>query len=297
MGWVHLRFLVCGNLLSTGPHGFAFAEGEDQAKLWPAVVEAIARIRKACTESAEMDMLMFKDLTADQEGAEPALRQAGFLRFETEPNMILPLNPAWKNFEDLTKDLKSSNRRGIRKIQADLAASAIVLERCQPWQVEAEAAAIHRLYLQIHDRQKFRLTRITEGWMPALAKAYPEDFAMMVARRPGTAGEILGFVTIFRDGPDAFGAHIGFEKVQAAQGIPLYLSLVYSAIAQAIEMKASRVILGRTALGPKAELGAKPQAMFGYLRHRSSALNLAVPSVLALLPAPDTPPERHPFKV
>jgi hypothetical protein len=77
----------------------------------------------------------------------------------------------------------------------------------------------------------------------------------------------------------------------------LYLSLVHSGIAQAIELKVSRVILGRTALGPKADLGAKPQPMFGYLRHRSRALNLAVPSVLALLPAPKAPPERHPFRL
>ncbi|MGA2080797.1 MAG: GNAT family N-acetyltransferase [Holophaga sp.] len=296
MGWVHLRFLVCGSLLATGPHGVAFAAGEDQAKLWPAVIEALARIRKACTGSGAMDMVMFKDLTDDQQVAEPALRRAGFLRFETEPNMILPLNPAWESFEDFTKDLKSSYRHGFRKIQADLAACGIALERCPPRQVAAEAAAIHRLYHQVHERQSLRLTTITERWIPALAEAYPEDFRTIVAR-PEKGGEILGFVTVIRDGENAYGAHIGFDKAQAARGIPLYLSLVHSGIAQAIELKVSRVILGRTALGPKADLGAKPQPMFGYLRHRSRALNLAVPSVLALLPAPKAPPERHPFRL
>ncbi len=296
VGWVHLRFLVCGSLLATGPHGVAFAAGEDQARVWPAVIEALTRIRKACAASGEMDMMMFKDLTADQQVAEPALRRAGFLRFETEPNMILPLNPAWTTFDDFTRDLKSSYRHGFKKIQADLAACGIALERCQPRQVAAEAAAIHRLYHQIHDRQKLRLATITERWIPALAEAYPEDFRTMVARS-GQDGEILGFVTVIRDGENAYGAHIGFDKAQAARGIPLYLALVNSGIAQAIELKASRVILGRTALGPKADLGAKPQPMFGYLRHRSRALNLAVPGVLALLPAPKAPPERHPFRL
>ena len=56
------------------------------------------------------------------------------------------------------------------------------------------------------------------------------------------------------------------------------------------------VVLGRTALGPKAQIGAKPQAMYDYLRHRSSLLNLAVPSILAVLPAPKQAPDRHPFK-
>src|SRR5208283_1857917 len=41
VAWVHQRMLVCGNFLSTGPHGVAFAEGEDPARLWPVVEEAI----------------------------------------------------------------------------------------------------------------------------------------------------------------------------------------------------------------------------------------------------------------
>jgi hypothetical protein len=86
------------------------------------------------------------------------------------------------------------------------------------------------------------------------------------------------------------------DKAGAARGLPLHVSLVYACVAQAIEMGASRVVLGRTALGPKAQIGAKPQAMYDYLRHRSSVLNLAVPSILAVLPAPKQAPDRHPFK-
>jgi hypothetical protein len=76
----------------------------------------------------------------------------------------------------------------------------------------------------------------------------------------------------------------------------LYLGLVYAAVGQAIEMGAEQISLGRTALGPKAQIGAKAQPMYGYLRHRNPALNLAVPSILALLPTPAEAPERHPFK-
>ena len=55
---------------------------------------------------------------------------------------------------------------------------------------------------------------------------------------------------------------MGFDKAGAARGLPLYVSLVYAGVAQAIEMRASRLVLGRTALGPKAQIGAKPQAMY-----------------------------------
>ena len=295
VGWVHLRFLVCGNLLSTGPHGVAFAGGEDPMKMWPAVVEALYRIRKSSTLFGESDMVMIKDLTDEQYGAGAALRRSAFRRFATEPNMVLHLKPAWKCFEDCLKDMKSEYRSRIRKTIQELENSGIVLERLSPEQVEAQAAEIHRLYHQVHDRQKLRLVTIPEEWIPALARRYQDDFRT-VAARSREGGRLLGFITLVRDGDSAFGFYVGFDKAAAAQGFPLYLSLVYAGVAQAIEMGAARVVLGRTALGPKAQIGAKAQKMYGYLRHRSSALNLAVPSILALLPAPENAPERHPFK-
>jgi hypothetical protein len=114
--------------------------------------------------------------------------------------------------------------------------------------------------------------------------------------RPKGGGKILGFVTLIRDRDSAVGYYMGFDKAAAARGIPLYVSLVHAGMAQAIDMGASRLVLGRTALGPKAQIGAKPLKIYGYLRHRSRALNLTVPGVLALLPAPDSAPDRHPFK-
>jgi len=295
VAWVHLRFLVCGNLLSTGPHGVAFGEDEDRVRLWPAVVEALNRIRRSSTIFGESDMVMIKDLTDEQAGAGAALRKSNFRRFETEPNMVLQLKPSWASFDDCLNDMKSAYRSRIRKTLQSLDESGIVLERITPEQVEDAAVEIYGLYHQVHDRKKLRLATIGEKWIPALARHYQNDFRTVVARAK-EGGKILGFVTLIRDGDSAFGYYMGFDKAGAARGLPLYVSLVYACVAQAIEMRASRVVLGRTALGPKAQIGAKPQAMYDYLRHRSSVLNLAVPSILAVLPAPKQAPDRHPFK-
>ena len=295
VAWVHLRFLVCGNLLSMGPHGAAFGEDEDPVRLWPAVVEALNRIRRSSTIFGESDMVMIKDLTDEQAGAGAALRNSNFRRFEMEPNMVLQLKPSWASFDDCLNDMKSGYRSRIRKTLQSLDESGISLERIIPEQVEAASAEIYGLYHQVHDRKKLRLATIGEKWIPALARHYQNDFCTVVVR-PKERGKILGFITLIRDGDSAFGYYMGFDKAGAARGLPLYVSLVYAGVAQAIEMRASRLVLGRTALGPKAQIGAKPQAMYGYLRHRSSVLNLAVPSILAVLPAPKQAPDRHPFK-
>jgi len=295
VAWVHQRMLVCGNLLSTGFHGTAFAEGEDPARLWPVVEEALYRIRRSNKLFGDSDLIMIKDFTGSQKEAAAALRRFHFRRFETEPNMVLEFQPGWHSFEDCLQDMRSEYRKRIRKTLRDLETSDIVFERLSPEQVKAKAAEIHDLYLQVHERQKLRLVTIRPQWIPALAASFGDDFRTVIAR-PKDGGKLLGFVSVIRDGDSAHGCYLGFDKATAAKGIPLYLGLVYAGVGQGIAMGTARIFLGRTALAPKAQIGAKAQPMYGYLRLRNPVLNLAVPSILALLPAPDEPPERHPFK-
>ena len=153
--------------------------------------------------------------------------------------------------------MRSEYRTRIRKSLKELDDARIVLERLGPEQVAAEAGEIHQLYLQVHDHRKLRLVTIRQGWIPGLADYYQDDFRTTVARQK-EGGRILGFVALIRDRDSAIGSYMGFDKAAAARGIPLYVSLVHAGMAQAIDMGASRLVLGHTALGPKAQIGAKP---------------------------------------
>ena len=60
-------------------------------------------------------------------------------------------------------------------------------------------------------------------------------------------------------------------------------------------MGAKALSLGRTALEPKARLGAKPQRMEVWMRHRQPLLNQLTLGLLGLVPH-DEAPDRNPFK-
>lgn len=60
-------------------------------------------------------------------------------------------------------------------------------------------------------------------------------------------------------------------------------------------MGAKSLSLGRTALEPKARLGAKPQRMEVWMRHRQPVLNQLTRRLLGLVPH-DEAPDRNPFK-
>lgn len=290
---LHSRVLVCGNLLGWGPQGVAFAADEDPSELWPAVAEALYRIRRADKLFGETGLVMVKDLQADDAG-EDSLSRFSYRPFDTEPNMVLPLKAEWRDFEAYLAAMKSDYRSGIKKQIRDVEAAGITVERLRAPEVAREKAAIHGLYLQVHEKQKMRLVTISEDWIPSLAARFGADFRTTILRDGG--GRLVGFITTLKDGEGAIGYYIGFDKDTAAQGVPLYLRLLYALVEDALALGASWASLGRTALEPKAKLGARPQPLRCHLRHRIPAMNAVVTALLRALPEPAQAPERKPFK-
>jgi len=282
------RMLVAGNLLSWGFHGIAFAPGEDPAPLWPGVAEALYRIRRAERLNGQTDFVMVKDVTTEQTGLE-SLRRFSYRPLETEPNMVLEINPAWRTYEDYLAALDAKYRRNARDQVKKLAAAGCTVEPLTD--LSAAANRLHELYLAVHNNATVRLVTLPATFLPALARAAGKDFRCTVVRR---GDELLGFVSSLRDGESAIAYYIGFDRA-AASGLPLYLRLLHTTIGDAIDWRCRRLSLGRTALEPKAALGAKPEPMAVWLRHRVPALNWLLRGLLGAVPHAEAP-ERRPFR-
>jgi len=285
------RMLVCGNLLSWGMHGVCLAPNEDPAKLWPAVAEALYRIRRADKLSGDTDLVMVKDFTTEEEAAVSVLRRFSYRPHETDPNMVLEFAPGWKSYEDYLTSLTSKYRSACRQIDRKVAEAGCTVSHLTAAEIGQQAENLHRLYVQTHSNAKFRPVTLKPDFLPTLADYLGDDFRCRVIKRDG---QLLGFVTSLRDGDTAVGYNIGFDR-QAALEIPLYLGLLNGVVADGISLGGRRLSLGRTALEPKARLGAKPQPMRVLVRHRIPMLNVLVRALLHTL-THDEPPERNPFK-
>jgi hypothetical protein len=283
------RMLVAGNLLSWGFHGIAFASDEKPKELWPGVAEALYRIRRAARLSGETNLVMLKDVTPEQSGLE-SLRRFSYRPMETEPNMVLAIDPAWRTYEDYLGALDAKYRRNAKDQLKKLTASGCHLERLED--LAPHTRRLHDLYLAVHGNASIRLVTLRESYLPALSRVAGADFRCTAVRR---GDEILGFVTTLRDGDGAIGYYIGFDRAAQAEGCPLYLRLLHTTIGDAIEWRCKRLSLGRTALEPKAGLGAKPEPMSVWLRHRVPALNWMLRGLLGAVPHAEAP-ERTPFK-
>lgn len=283
------RLLVAGNLMSWGFHGIAFAAGENPAALWPGVAEAMYRIRRAERLLGTTNLVLVKDVTERESGLE-ALRRFSYRPMETEPNMVLAIQPEWRTYDDYLGALDAKYRRNAKDQVKKLTAAGCTMETVTD--LAPHENRLYELYLAVHQNASVRLVTLPSNFIPALAGQLRDNFRCTVVRR---GDELLGFVTTLRDGDTAIAYYIGFDRAAAMEGLPIYLRLLHATIADAILWGCKSLSLGRTALEPKAALGAKPEPMSVWLRHRVPAMNWIIRGMLGAV-THDQAPERNPFK-
>jgi len=286
---IQQNVLVCGNLLSWGPHGVAFAPGEDPTVLWPGVAEALYRIRRADRLLSSTDMVLIKDVPHDMMQPADSLKRISYRSVETEPNMVLKVSQDWRSFEDYLAALTSSYRKTARKILEEIRTDGCVVETLED--VAEFTEVIHSLYLQVHHRQRMRLVTLKPEFLPMLAATFGSEFRCTVIRKEK---EILGFVTTLKDRDTAVGYYIGFDSRANAE-LPIYFRLLQAVVEDAIQLGCRQISFGRTALEPKARLGAKPVPIHVWVRHRVPAMNILLRGLMQTI-SHEEAPDRSPFK-
>lgn len=286
------KMLVCGNLLSWGMHGISFAPNVDHASLWPAVAEAIYRLRRVDKLFGDTAFVMVKDIPEAYASSATALSRFSYRELETEPNMVLDIAPQWKTYDDYLANLTSKYRKQAKQIEKEVAAAGCTIEEIKSDEIARQAEQLHALYLQTHKNARLRLITLPVTFLPTLAAQLGDDMRFTILKKDDA---LLGFVTTVKDGETAVGYYIGFDRKSNAE-FPIYFRLLQSVIGHAIALNCKRLSLGRTALEPKARLGARPDPMRVWIRHRIPMLNLVVRGLLHTIDDHEEAPERNPFK-
>ncbi|NRR31562.1 GNAT family N-acetyltransferase [Oxalobacteraceae bacterium] len=284
------RVLTCGNLLTFGQHGIAFAKNVDAKLAWHGVAEVLYRVRQAEKIAGKTHFIMIKDLHAPYIDQATHLSNLSYRYVETEPNMVLDLHPDWKHYDDYLASLASKYRGNVRNsIFKPIDEAACTVEQLSD--VLAAQAQLHALYKAVQTNAGFRPFELLPEYFYALQQVAGERFRCSVVRQNGA---LLGFLISVADGDTAIAYHIGFDREAAAE-LPIYLRLLHAGIADAIALGCKQISYGRTALEPKAALGARPQPFGILVRHRQPVLNKMMKHLLLGIEHDDAP-ARSPFK-
>ena len=85
------------------------------------------------------------------------------------------------------------------------------------------------------------------------------------------------------------------DLLESGEVDAVYLALLHAVIGEGIALGCRRISFGRTALEPKAGLGARPERMWLWARHRNPVMNVLIRRLLRAVPHGEAP-ERSPFK-
>jgi Acetyltransferase (GNAT) domain len=283
------RVLVCGNLVSSGLHGVAFAKDLDIKTGWRIVAEMLYKIRRGEKLSGQIDFAVIKDIKGDQLETSKVLERYSYRKIQTDPDMVLDFGTQLKSFDDYLNLLISKYRSRVKKIIKSIDDAGFI---CKPIDVdEATDQKLHALYLQVEEQSKTRLATLPLGYFYGLAQNLGQNFACYGITK---GEEIFGFISVIKDGDDAIAYYVGFDYPTNSEH-PLYFRLLQLVIEAAIIMRCKKVVFGRTALEPKACLGAKPVETYVLARHRIPVVNFFVRNLFRNVPF-DEAPERNVIK-
>lgn len=283
------RVLVCGNLVSSGLHGVAHSDLIDSETAWRITAEALYKLRRSEKLGGEIDFVLIKDIKgADVESSE-VIERYSYRRIQTDPDMVLELNENVSSFDDYLGMLSSKYRSRIRKIIKEIDEAGLICEELTV--TEENDKTLHSLYMQVERQSKTRLATLPEGYFHALATHLKDNFCCYGIRN---AEEIIGFISVIKDGEVAIAYYVGFDY-EANDKHPLYFRLLQLVIDAAITFECKKVAFGRSALEPKANLGAKPVDTFVWARHRVPVINYFVRKLFRNIPF-DEAPERSAIK-
>jgi predicted N-acyltransferase len=289
------RVLVCGNLLTYGQHAVAVAPDVEPDSVWPAVAEVLYRVRRAEKLAGQAGFVLIKDIPLAANTGVAQLGGLGYRGVETEPNMVLALSPAWKSHADYLAGLTSKYRSAVKnQILQPIEQAGLGVRAYVP--TGALAQRTHALYLGVHENASLRPFTLHPGYFEALAATAGDRvrFTGLFDGPEDTPQALRAFMVTLADVDEAYAYHIGYAQ-DDARGLPLYLRMLHASIEDAIALGARSLSFGRTALEPKARLGAKPQEMQVWLRHRQPVFNQIVRRLVGFAHHAEAP-DASPFK-
>ena len=272
------RILVCGNLVSSGLHGVAFADGLDLEMGWRIVAEVLYKIRRSEKLAGAVDFMLIKDIKGDQLECSSVVERFSYRKIQTDPDMVLQLAEKTQSFDDYLALLNSKYRSRIKKVIKTIDSSGL---ECRKIKLDEQIdEKMHTLYLNVERQSKTRLATLPLGYFNGLSENLGDDFVCYGIYKEH---EMVGFISMIKDGKEAIAYYVGFDY-KVNEKLPIYFRLLQLAIVAAIEMGCTKVLFGRSALEPKANLGAKPVDAYVWARHRVPAVNFLVRRIFRNLP-------------
>lgn len=276
----NIKLTVCGNIFMSGAYGLFVKKEENAKKIYPLLAKHI-------TSSTESDVFFFKDFNITQNKIAQIITTKKFNAFPVEPNMILPIQ--WETFEDYKKDLKSRYRVKVNK--ADTLSKHLDIKDLSAKEIEDQGDILQKLHNNVVSKSSHINIVFSIKTYVMLKKRFCKN---IVFKTYSKNNNIVGFMTAYKIN-DRLEAHFvgidySYNKTDA-----IYPRMLNDYVRLGIALGVKGINLGRTASEIKSTLGAVPEHLCCYVKHKKTITNSILKPVLEKIKITDFK-QHTPFK-
>jgi len=256
--------IVCGNIFLSGNYGVIIKEKIAQEPIYKKIAQEIKKLQRRKKAS----VFFFKDFIDKHIPIVSEIEKHQFQPFVVEPNMRLNIRKEWIDFDQYKATLKSKYRVKVNK--ADQKSALLTVRSFDVEDIKKYRKELQQLYCNITDRALFKTIDLKIETYEFLKIRFRES---VLINTYWYENQIVGFATAFKV-KNRIDAHFIGIDYNYNKELSIYPRILNDYVRLGIEMKAEEVNFGRTSSEIKSTLGAIPENLTCYVRHRRTIATL-----------------------
>ncbi|MCB0461247.1 MAG: hypothetical protein R2816_08805 [Flavobacteriaceae bacterium] len=261
-----LKIMFCGNVFLSGEHGIILNQDIDKKKAFLVISKAIKDL-SSLKENRPLHAVFVKDFYQESLHITDHLLDYNYMKMPVEPNMIFKLNSKWKTFEDYTDDLKSKYRVKVNK--ADKTSFSLTAKLFNEDDFKVYKDELQQLYENTISNADFNAQVLNLNTYIKLRALYKDNF---IVKAYFYEDKLVGFLSAL-DNNNHLDAHFIGLDYELNKTNAIYPRILNDYVRLGIERQVSQINFGRTASEIKSTIGAIPENLVCYTRHRHNVIN------------------------
>ena len=286
----YVKVMICGSPFLSGEYGILINPTENKEEILTHLVKGIQTILNANKYLKKwVDVILIKDFFTESLPVTNKLKKNNYTSVQVDANMVLNLDENWKTFDDYLANFRSKFR--VKAKKAYKQSASLVEKEFNAKEIIAHKEVLTKLYKNVFTKANFNWATLNLSTYAALESSLNENFIFKVYYlEDKMVGFMSGIINQNRLDAHYVGLDYDFNRTHA-----IYSRMLYDYVKIAIDKKLKHVYFGRTSGEIKSTVGAVPQELTAYLRHKKSIANFFFkPFLRRIKPSPFE--QRFPFK-
>ena len=210
--------------------------------------------------SSKYSLVVIPDFLYDQMRVE----DNAYTKIEVEEEMVVDIRKNWHTMEDYIANLKRKYRNKVKNIVRQT--NEIEIKPLSAAGISNYANVLQVLFDQVASSSNFKGPEFnTASFVSFVEKGFMRVDGYFFNQ------QLVGFSSVMEDEDRLYSYFVGFDK-QLNTTMPIYGRILLENIANAIQLKKEKLILGRTANEFKSNFGAYPIRSFVYVKIQNRLL-------------------------